>query len=268
MSRPFARLPTHSRQHRWGAMVAPVAALLLVSACGASGSPTSAAAAAKPSPAASGQTRGVPRITGEIAAVAGNTLHVQSTSTQTAVTYGPTTTITDTAAATATDLTTGLCASARPATRDAAAASALTAATVVLSSPINGECGTSGAGRLRGPTASSTVPRRFPHPARNNGDATGPIASVNGSTFIVRQTQPGPRTSLASTDITVTTTPNTSFAKTTPANASVLVDGSCLAVVGKPNNVGVVAAKSLTVRPPRNGSCDPQTGANARTPGA
>ena len=145
--------------------VALLCAAVVLTACGgAKSAATGTIGSEAPSRGESGQGNGqgngqrqFPGASGELAAISGNTLQVQSTTAQTAVTYTSATKITDVVAATAADVKVGVCVQARPVVNapasgdggDAAGSGAptgpITAMSVEISSPVNGECGVAAA---------------------------------------------------------------------------------------------------------------------------
>ncbi|ERK69741.1 hypothetical protein N136_03938, partial [Leifsonia aquatica ATCC 14665] len=116
-----------------------------------------AATASSPSTTAAPQQQGQQGgggVTGEIAAVDGTTLQVQSTTEQTAVTYTDSTTITQRVTAALTDVTNGSCISAftgGTGSSTSTSSSASTAATTVsISAAVDGACTAGGFGGMGG----------------------------------------------------------------------------------------------------------------------
>lgn len=111
--------------NRMAAAAAVCSTVLFVSACGG-GTPATGALPSSPTTApsggdarsgAGGGTRGFPGATGLLAQVDGTTLQVQGTDAQTAVTYSPATTFTETLAAGLSGVVVGVCVQARSARR-------------------------------------------------------------------------------------------------------------------------------------------------------
>src|SRR5665647_2292571 len=148
-------------------------AVLFVSACGGTtpasgvpvGAPTTAAAGGGPNYGAGGAGRAFPGATGLLAQIDGTTLQVQSTDTQTAVTYSASTKFTNTVAARLTDVVVGVCVQAREARLPSGAGGAaptaapatptaktgpITAASVEISPAVNGVCSVLGGARTPG----------------------------------------------------------------------------------------------------------------------
>ena len=171
---------------------------LALGACGSSSSASTPAPSASRS--GSGQGGGGQRAgaAGLIAAVTGSTAQVQSTSSQTAVTWNDKTTFSKTVPATAAALKVGQCVSARAATSGsgnaanggASAPTSIDAATVALSDPVGGSCAGPGGGQ-GGPSGGAGTPS--PRPSRSGGfdgrgfggGAFGTVASVGSGSFTV-----------------------------------------------------------------------------------
>jgi hypothetical protein len=262
-------------KNRFAAGAAVCSAVLLVSACGG-GTAASSGAAAAPTTAASGGSgaRGFPGATGLLAQIDGTTLQVQGTDTQTAVTYSPTTTFSDTVAATRSSVVVGACVQARsarlvagpggsaPTAVPGATAGPVEAATVEISSAVNGGCSAFGGFRTPG-----TRPLGAPDPGRTRGPgaggngfaelgAFGKVTAVNGASFTVESTprQNGTATAAPTTRI-VRTTAATTYTRTSAASAKALAVGLCVTALGKSSDTGSIAATSISLRPAQNGSC-------------
>jgi hypothetical protein len=276
----------------------PVAVLMLAG-CGGGGGSSTPAAAATPAPSATGGAqpgaagRG-PAASGEIAAVAGKTLQVQSSSAQTAVTWSASTTFTKSVPAT---LASGDCVTVVG--TPASGADALTATSVrVLSS--GGTCapgqqgGTDGTPRAfpsgggrRGGTPPSGAPGGGAGPSGAPGGggadfatAFGKVTSVSGSTVVLSGTlrsgggrfggSPGatptatPTATPSASSITVTLGSSASVlatAKGTGADAKV---GTCATATGKADSGGTVAATAIALSPKGANGC---TAGFGRLPG-
>jgi hypothetical protein len=268
-----------------------IAGLLLISACGGSGSASASSASSAPSAggsnAAGGQGNGrFPGTSGEIAAESGTTLQVQNTSSQTAVNYSSSTRITNTVPATAADVKVGMCVVARPATSStnaSASSTTVAAATVVVSDPVNGSC-TSGIGDGAGgfPAAgASGFAGRFRNGSRPSGapspgaggfnraafGANGLVTHVDGASFVVasRRREIGAAASPSAsasasasqtiTNVTVTTTSATTYSKTLSATSTALAVGECVTAIGKTDDTGAVTASSIAIEAKVNGGC-------------
>jgi hypothetical protein len=279
-------------------------AVMLASACGGGTSATSAVSAS-PSTAspgagtgggagagsdggAGGAQRGFPGATGLLAAIDGTTLQVQSTSSQTAVTYTPATTFTNTVAARGSAVVVGSCVQARstppaaaaggatPTPRPSAARGPIVAASVDITAAVNGQCSAFGGlrapgGRPPGAAAGGTRPSGAPVPngtrgpgAGRNGfgggggfGAFGKVTAVSGTGFTVVSSRPpnSAGTSAATTTVTVKTSAATKYTRTQAANAKALAVGLCVTALGKASDTGSIAAVAITLRPAVNGSC-------------
>ena len=222
---------------RIAAGAAVCGAVLFVSACGGTtpasgvpvGAPTTVAADGGPNSGAGGGGRAFPGASGLLAQIDGTTLQVQSTDTQTAVTYSATTTITSTVAARLSDVVVGVCVQARsarlPSGPGGAAPTAapatptaktgpLAAVSVEISPAVNGVCSALGGARTPGARpfgapGDATPPAGTPNPNRTRGPgaggngfggngfggfggfgAFGKVTAVNGASFTVESSAP------------------------------------------------------------------------------
>lgn len=263
-------------------------AVLFVSACGGGTSATAGAASA-PTTAASGggdtgSGRGFPGATGLLAEIDGTTLQVQGTDAQTAVTYSPATTFTNTVAARLSSIVVGACVqarSARPADRTGgsaptvapgAATGRIVAASIEISPAVNGGCsafgglGIQGARRPRA-AGGATPPAGAPTTGRTRGQgaggngfggfgAFGKVTAVNGASFTVASSRPPNSTATtAPTTRIVETTAATTYTATATATAKALAVGLCVTALGKASDTGAIAATAISLRPAQNGSC-------------
>ncbi|HZU73784.1 MAG TPA: DUF5666 domain-containing protein [Acidimicrobiales bacterium] len=260
------------------------AVTLVAAACGGGGSSAATSNASTPA-AASGRSGGAgatnvpPGTFGTVAAVSGDTLQVQSpTSGQVAVDITPSTVITETVAASASDLAAGECVSAT----GTLASGVVTARSVTIDIFAAGNCATGGAGRgfgggfgvgggfggrfrtggtgTNGGSAGSTSGTR---PNLNNvGIAYGKVLSISNSNVQV-QTPPPPSTTsttragqfrrqIASS---FTYDSSTKFSKLESASSSAITDGLCVAAFGPSDNTGAVTASRLMVSQPGPNGC-------------
>jgi hypothetical protein len=219
------------------AIVAAVAAVLTAVAASACGSPSSSSPAAEST--TQSQSSPPPRGTvGTVAAVTSTDIEVQNPRTgQVRVTFTPSTNFTKTVTATVGDLAVGGCAFATgPAAQPAGAQAGPLTATSVLISPATagdtclGRGARTGGGRGRGMAAS------------------GKIASVNGSGFVIQE-------GTANTTRTVTTSAATAFTKTVTTDKSNLSVGQCVTAMGPSDDTGTVAASSISVHQPGPNGC-------------
>jgi hypothetical protein len=296
---------------RIAAGAAVCGAVLFVSACGGTtpatgvpvSAPTTAGADGGPNYGAGGGARAFPGATGLLAQIDGTTLQVQSTDTQTAVTYSATTRFTNTVAVRLSDVVVGVCVQARsarlpsgpggtvptaaPAT-PTANTGPIAAASVEISPAVNGVCSALGGARTPGARPfgapdDATPPAETPNPTRTRGPgaggngfgrsgfggfgAFGKVTAVNGARFTVESSaaQGGSTTANAPISQTVDTSAATTYTRTVTANAKALVVGLCVTALGKASDTGSIAATSIALRPAENGSCS--TGFGRRGPG-
>ncbi|MDQ1583946.1 MAG: hypothetical protein QOF36_2000 [Microbacteriaceae bacterium] len=232
------------------------AGALLLSGCAASATatPSSAPTSASGKSAPSGQSTAGRGVSGQIAAVSDGTLQVQGGTTQTAVTYTSSTTITQAVSAAASAVTVGSCVVGIT-TPNAAAAT-----TVAISPAVNGACAARGGGFGGGGGAR-------PSGAPGGGGGARPTGAPGGGGF----TRPvsGLVTAVTSTDITVSTTSQSGSASTgtikldgsttytteQPATAAALVVNKCVAATGTADNSGNFAATALAITDPGANGC-------------
>ena len=221
---------------------------------------------------------------GQIADIEGSTLQVQDSSSQTAVTYSSSTAITKTVSVSLAAVRVGECITASRVAAggvgSGAGSSSSTSSTsadapvtsVSISQPTTGSCtagfGPQGGGAGRTgqggthPTARPTArPSNRPSGAPTGGfggragfaiPTSGKVTAVSGSTITVDaldfQTQ-------KTTSKKVTVNGSTTYSETQKGAASDLVVGQCVLARGKADDSGTVAATSLMVSAPVNGSC-------------
>ncbi len=215
---------------------------------------------------------------GQIAAVNGQTLQVQDNSSQTAVTYSSSTTISKTASVALSDVTVGSCVTAVSAPSSSSSSASAAATTVAISQPVNGSCST-GFGRASGarpsgaPTARPSFrptnrPSNRPSGGFGGGSFTAPttgqVTAVSGTTITVDaldfQTQ-------KTASKTVTVDSSTKYTEEQAATASAITVGECVTARGQADDTGTVAATALTVSDPVNGSCSTGFGFGQRGSG-
>lgn len=227
-------------------------------------------------------------LTGEIAAVAGMTLQVQSTDEQTALTYTDSTTIDQRVSATIGDVTAGVCVSAFSGMPQGASSSSSSSSgsgavtTVMITAATDSSCqqaGPAGAGGTRPtdpPTDMPSAPAGGGSGERPSGAPTGApggagggfvsglVKSVSGSTITVKTTD--------GTE-TITVSADTAFTKTRAATADALVVGKCITATGKADTSGGYAATAITVSDKGENGCTQgfgggRQGAGTGQPGA
>lgn len=258
-------------------MSAAAAATLLLGACssGSSGDSTAAATATStakaPAGANSQQQRG--GISGEIAAITGSVLQVQSSDAQTAVGWSDSTTFTTTASGTIADIAVGSC------------VLAMGDSTVIVSTAVGGACtmggfgggapGSAGAGGRPTDLPSgmpdglpsgmptdlpdgmpSDMPSGMPSgaPGGMNGGAgmslaAGLVTAVDGNTITVAAADS------ASEPSTVTLASDAVISVQKSTDSSALAVGLCATVRGEADTKGQVAATSIALSTPGDSGC-------------
>ena len=292
MTQPFV----HSRHRgRTTLTVGLLAAAFALTACGGSGA--GAASAPSTTPAAQ-QGRGAafgaafPGANGQIAAINGRTLQVQSPqSGQVAVSWTAATTFSRTVPASGSAVTVGSCVDVRTdaptSSSGGASPTDVTATSITVSSPVQGSC-TSGRGGLGaggafgGPgfrAASrpsgfpSGAPSGFPsgRPGGRTGNGTGfarpvvgQVTAVHGAVltvaavdFAARGSSTGTPTTgaTASTPVTVHTSATTTWLRTATGTGKDLAVGQCVTALGKADDTGAVSATAIASRPAQDGQC-------------
>jgi hypothetical protein len=263
-------------RNRSAAAVALVVAAVLLSACGGSSGGTSTGAPAS-TPAASGAPGAgngqpsFPGASGLVAALDGTTMQVQSPRTgQVAVSWTGSTTFTTTVAGSANDVRVGRCVTVRSGSAGTAT-DAVTAATVSVSTPVDGTCTGGGLfgggpGGTRPSGATGSRPSGQQGGARPSGapgagrPVSGQVTAVAGSTLTVAAVRLGPATSSSASPstspVTVATTGATTWTKTVEGSANDLTVGQCVTALGKVDDTGAVTAASISSRPATDGQCD------------
>jgi len=262
-------------------------AVLFVSACSGTSAPvavpTSPATATSDGAPGSG-SRGFPGVTGMLAQVEGTTLQIQSTDTQTTLTYSRATTFSQTLAAGRSGVVVGICVQARTARTASGLDGArppttsttggtISAASVEISPAVKGAC--PALGGLRAPGArppeangAATRPSRAPRAVRTRGPGSGgtgfgglgvsgKVTAVNSAGFTIVSSRPQGRAATPAVPVTrtVETSPATTYTQTRAADARALAVGLCVTALGRTDDTGSMAATSIMLRPPENGSC-------------
>ncbi|MEO5981162.1 MAG: hypothetical protein ABIQ13_02485 [Pedococcus sp.] len=284
--------PTKTTGTTYAVCAMGAAITLLLAGCGGS-APAPAGASTTGAARANGGTGGgaggrAPGVTGLIAAVEGTTLQVQSNTEQTAVTYTKSTKITGQVATTASALAVGDCVMARPATTGGAAANGGTApdgapastapapttvaaGTVQIISTGQASCaagrddfggGRGSSARPSGaptdrPTGTGTGQGRPGGGGFGGFGAIGTVASLGKDTFTITEAVGPQATGSSSTPrtVTVTYTGTTTFSASKAAPASAIKEGGCVTAIGPTDDVGTVAATSLSLSPAEAGQC-------------
>jgi hypothetical protein len=242
---------------RASVIVAALAAgAFLLTGCAASAAPAAAPTTGSASSAPAGGQPGAGRgVSGQIAAVSPGTLQVQGGTTQTAVTYTDSTTVTQAVSASASAVTVGECVTGITSPGAAAASS------VAITPAVNGACAARGG---FGGGAGGTRPTGAPG---GGAGGTRPSGAPGAGGF----TPPvsGLVTAVTSTDVTVSTKTQTGSASTgsikldgstkfttsQPATAAALVVNECVLAAGTADSAGNFAATSLAVSDPGANGC-------------
>lgn len=250
---------------------AAIAALLAVSGCGASSEATSMPTEVQ----TGGQQRSFPGANGLIGSISGKTIQVQGTDAQTAVTYADSTAITKTTTIALDSVKAGDCVTATGTEEGGV----FTASSVRVSAPVDGSCsatGPDGAGRGQGgPPGGGTPPSGMPGGGERpsgapdtatmnfaTGTVTGVTAnglSVNGR--IISPSAGQPSSAPAETAVSIATATATTITKDVKSSASALVVGQCARALGTADDKGTIAATSINVSAPVDGSCGMRLGA-------
>jgi len=246
--------------------VAATAILLATTACG--GSPDTAATTDQ-QPAGDGYTqqqdapdaREFPGAAGEIAAIDGRTLQVQSPmSGQVAVTYTGSTTFTAQVEARASDLEVGDCVMVSGEGDDTVAATS-----VRITLAVDGSCtptmrgGPGGGPRVQEGEAPQGMPTDVPTDVPSGAPdgvmmagAFGKVSAIGASGFTVESTLPGQSDT---TTRQVTTSATTTWTDTVQATSAALKVGKCVTAEGTKDDAGAVTAKTIAVSDKVEGQC-------------
>jgi hypothetical protein len=270
-------------RRRVAALSALGVAALAMAACGASStaSTTSSSSPAGGSGAGGGATqRQFPGASGTIAAINGDSLEVQNTSSgQTTVTYTSSTTFDQTVTSSASAVTVGACISAfgKPTSTSSSSKGGfggpVTATTVSITPPTSGSCSTglggfggrpAGGGTTGGAPSGGEIPgggsgqrpgggSGFSGRANGQfGAASGTVAAASGSTVTVTETNP---TTKKTSSVVVTLLSSTTFTQRTVAASTDLAVGKCAQAQGAADSTGAVAARSITISTPGANGC-------------
>lgn len=269
--------PTAARLHHAWALPLGAVVVLTLAACGGGSGTTKAQAAAPAASASAGARAGTGAaqqdrggVRGTIAAVTGQLMQLQDTSSQTAVAWTSSTTITAQVAGTLADVKPGVCVLATTVRSGTATASASGAATsVTVSEPVNGAC-TAGFGGGAGGVPGGGMPSGMPTGAPGDGTrpsgaptggtggfarpVDGLVTAVSGDTITV-QTTTGTSGTATTGTATVTVDSATTYRTTKPADATAIVVGQCATARGQADSSGKVTATSIVVSAPTNGTC-------------
>lgn len=263
--------------------------LVTVAACSSS----SAADSSQSQGTQQQQQRQFPGASGTIAEVSGSTMQVQSTQEQTQVTFSSSTKISQNKTVALSDIKVGDCVMA---TGDASGDSAVSASSVRVSTAENGSCtenrGGMGMGGVPGGGRPSGAPSGYPGGGQRGGPggeggpgggnqnfatAFGKVTAISSGTlqisgryFSASQGMPsqGATPDQSTQNATITVASGATITKEVSATKSALVVGQCATALGQADDRGVIAATSITVSAPTNGSCNRRFGAGGPGAGA
>lgn len=254
-----------------------VIAALAMGGCGSSPSgAASSGPSATPSSASSGGGSGGagqfgPAASGQVAAISGTTMQVQSQQNgQVAVAWTASTKFSHTVTTTPAAVKAGDCVVAGATSGTSSSASSFTATTLVLSAPVNGACGARGFANGRRPTGQrpsgfpSNFPSNRPSGARSGAAgrnraaafADGRVSSISGTTLVVtaQQRQSGASKN-ATTTKKVTIGSSTKITTNATTTSHSVVVGKCVTAQGKADSTGTVSATTVQITDPTNGQC-------------
>jgi hypothetical protein len=247
-----------------GAIVLTAGLVLAACSSGSSsgGSPSTSATAGGGATAAGGFAgrAGLPAAAGEVAAISGKTMQVQSQQAgQVAVAWTSSTTFSHPVATALSTVKAGDCVVATA--PSGSSSTSFTATALTVSAPVNGQCG--GPGNGQRPTGQR--PSGFPSGApgasgalAGGAFATGTVSSVSGSTLVIAAGQPG-ASSTTNRTVTVDSKTNISTQRSTTSNS--LKVGLCVTAQGSSDSTGTVTASSVRITDPVNGQCTAGFGA-------
>ena len=209
-----------------------------------------------------GMGGGLPGASGEIAAIDGSTLQVQSSDAQTAVTYTDETSISQEVGAALADVTVGSCVMVTSADGSEPGETAVAAGTVRITEKTDDSCAGGGFGGGQRPEGApsdmpSDMPTDMPEGMPSGGPGgiggtSGEVTAVSDSGFTVAATSRG---SEETTSVDVTVGSDTTYTSTETATKSALVIGRCVTATGESDDTGAVTAERLTVSDPVDGEC-------------
>ncbi|ONF66964.1 hypothetical protein AVR91_0223770 [Amycolatopsis keratiniphila subsp. keratiniphila] len=252
-------------------LAATTTVILTVTACGsddsgAAGQGTEQGAAGQGNRGGGpGDGRGVPGATGKIAAISGAMMQVQNAQNgQVSVTYTDTTTFTQQVTATLADLKVEDCVRVTAEAPVNDSGDSVTAATVSISKPVDGACGTRGSGR--GTPSGGMAPPSRERPSMPSGAPSAPggrdrgqlggtfgkVTAVTANGFTVESTVPG---SQDTRTVAATVSAGTTWKTNAAATAAALEVGRCVTATGKPDDTGAVTATDITITDPVDGEC-------------
>ena len=270
-----------------GSLVLMLVLALGVGSCGSGSSPDADADAASGSPGSGPPKRSViPGASGEVAALSGKTMQVQSPlGGQVAVTWTAETTFTHQVEASLSDLEVGDCVlvTTDGAGRSNGPASEVDAATVRISAPVDGSCEPVAAGSIAPPgepagadDLTTEMPSDLPSdglslagPGGPGGGVFGTVTATKSAGFTVESTVPEPPGAPGSGDsdsttetdtVSVAVSAGTVFTTTGKTTSKAVRVGSCVDARGDSDSTGAVTADTVNVTPKVKGRCGPAFG--------
>ena len=182
---------------------------------------------------------------GLISSVTGSTMTVSDNNATSTISFSSTTRISEMTPAALTDVTVGSCVAVRPA-RDSTPApdGSLSAATILVSTPKDGQCFANARPAGGSPTDAPPGGRPGQHGVR------GTVASVGANTLAVTPAGGG-----APTTVGISST--TTYAKRAPAGVEAIAQGKCVTARGTKDAGGTLQADMIGLRPADNGNCSP-----------
>ncbi|PSL39853.1 hypothetical protein CLV49_3506 [Labedella gwakjiensis] len=260
--------PSSRTLARGGASIALIAAgALFLAGCSSDSSETSSASSA-PSAASDQQMQAPSGVSGLIASISDGTMQVQGTDEQNAVSYGDSTTVSETVSGDVSSIVVGSCVLVTGSADGDDESATVTAESVTVSEAVDGECtGGFGGGmpsgdlptgddgempaRPSGAPADGEMPSGAPTGAgMGGGIVVGLVSAVDGDTVTVESSMGD-----ESTTRSVVTTDDSSVTTTVASDASALEVGRCVVVQGDADDAGTVEATALTVSDAVDGEC-------------
>jgi hypothetical protein len=234
---------------------AVLAAVLSLAACGGSSSassPSSSAAAGGGAAGGGGQA-GRPAAAGQVAAISGSTMQVQSQQTgQVAVSWTSSTTFSHSVTTAFSAVKAGDCVVATA--PSGSAGTSFTATALTVSTPVNGQCGGGpGGGQRPAGQRPSGLPSGAPGQRAGGAFATGTVTSMSGSIVVIAARQPGSNGS--TTNRTITVGPQTKITTPQSTTSQSVKVGLCVSAQGSADSTGTVTASSVRISDPVNGQC-------------
>ncbi len=272
-------------RRRIAAALGTGALLLGATACGSSSADDAPASSGQSSGSgASGQGapggRGFPGASGEVVAVTGSTAQVQSqrggqATGQTAVSWSDSTAFTQEVSGSLDDVTVGSCVMVRGDQDSGSSDGTVTAATVRITAADGDSCATGMPGGRSGQAGEMpSPPEGMPSPPEGMpeggpggsgrgpgefGGAFGKVTAVGSSGFTVESSLPGaPGSDSGSTEtstVEVTVGSATTYTTQADAEAGDVKVGVCLQARGESDSAGAIAATTVSLSQPVDGSC-------------